>query len=161
MIVREQSAGDEAAVFDVVASAFAQPAEAQLVRELERAGDAVISLVAEEDGRVVGHILLSKMGAPFPALALAPLSVIPEKQGKGFGSALMKSAIERARRGAWDAIFVLGNPAYYGRFGFDVTAAAGFSTPYAGPNFMVLALSSHLPTRSGALSYAAAFSALD
>jgi predicted GNAT family acetyltransferase len=77
------------------------------------------------------------MQAPFRALALAPVSVAPERQKAGIGSALVRSAVERARQAGWEAVFVLGDPAYYGRFGFDAHRAAGFSTPYAGEHFMV------------------------
>jgi putative acetyltransferase len=75
--VRDESPRDWKAVYQVVSSAFGQSAEAELVKELREAGDSVVSLVADEDGQIVGHVLLSKMDAPFPALALAPVSVIP------------------------------------------------------------------------------------
>ena len=70
--IRDESPPDWKAVYQVVSSAFGQSAEAELVEELRGAGDSVISLVAEEDGQIVGHVLLSNMDAPFPALALGP-----------------------------------------------------------------------------------------
>jgi hypothetical protein len=69
MIVRDEEADDRESVYQVVSSAFGQADEANLVRDLESAGDTVISLVAIQDACVVGHILLSKMTAPFRALA--------------------------------------------------------------------------------------------
>jgi putative acetyltransferase len=159
--VRDESPRDWKAVYQVVSSVFGQSAEAELVEELREAGDCAVSLVADEDGQIVGHVLLSKMDAPFPALALAPVSVIPAKQRSGIGSALVKRAVNRARSEGWAAIFVLGDPNYYERFGFEREAAAGFTSPYAGPHFMVLKLSPSLPATTGELRHAPAFAALD
>jgi putative acetyltransferase len=130
-----------------------------LVDVLRDANDLVISLVAVENDRVVGHIALSKIAAPFPALALAPVSVLPERQRHGIGSALIREAISRSKS-EWTAIFVLGNPDFYHRFAFETRLATGFSSPYAGRHFMAYALSSRLPTLSGTLGHAEAFSAL-
>lgn len=159
--VRDENPRDWKAVYQVVSSAFGRVAEAELVKELREAGDSVVSLVADEDGQIVGHVLLSKMDAPFPALALAPVSVIPTRQRSGIGSALVKRVVNRARSEGWAAIFVLGDPNYYERFGFDREAAAGFTSPYAGRHFMVLKLSSSLPASTGELCHAPAFVALD
>ncbi len=159
--VRDESPGDRKAVYQVVSSAFGQSVEAELVEALREDGDSVVSLVAAEDGQIVGHVLLSRMDAPFPALALAPVSVIPARQQSGIGSTLIKSAVNRVRSEGWVAIFVLGDPNYYERFGFDREAAAGFSSPYAGRHFMALKLSPPLPATTGELRHAPAFAALD
>jgi putative acetyltransferase len=161
MNVRDESRGDWNAVYQVVSSAFGRLSEAELVRELREAGDAVISLVADDEGQIVGHALLSKMDAPLPALALAPVSVIPTRQRSGIGSALIKRAVSKARDEGWAAIFVLGNPNYYKRFGFDQEAAAGFTSPYAGRHLMVLKLSPTLPATTGQLRHPPAFAALN
>lgn len=113
------------------------------------------ALVAELDGAIVGHVLLSRMTAPFPALALAPVSVTPLHQNRGVGAALVRAALARAAAGEWRGVFVLGDPAYYGRFGFDVALATEFDSPFAGEHFM--ALGGALPTRRGHLQHAAAF----
>jgi putative acetyltransferase len=81
MNLRDENSHDWTAVYQVITSAFGRSAEAKLVGELRGAGDSVISLVAEEDGQVVGHVLLSRMDAPFPALALAPYRSSPEDSG--------------------------------------------------------------------------------
>jgi putative acetyltransferase len=161
MKVRDENPHDWDAVYQAVSSAFGQSAEAELVERLRNAGDSVISLVADEDGRIVGHVLLSRMEAPIAALALAPVSVIPAKQKCGIGSALIRSAVDRARGEGWDAIFVLGDPAYYEQFGFDRKAAAGFTSPYGGDYFMMLKLSPSLTASSGPLRHAPAFADLD
>jgi putative acetyltransferase len=159
--VRDECPLDWEAVYEAVSSAFGQLAEAELVKALREAGDSVLSLVAEEDGQIVGHILLSRMEAPFPALALAPVSVIPARQRSDIGSALVKGAVNRACSEGWEAIFVLGDPEYYERFGFDREAATGFTSPYAGTHFMVLELSPPLSARTGELHHAPAFAALN
>jgi putative acetyltransferase len=158
---RDESRLDQKAIFHAVSCAFGRFVEAQLIEQLREAGDVVISMVAEDGGQVVGHILLSKMHAPFPALALAPVSVIPTRQRSGIGSALIERAVSRARIEGWAAIFVLGDPNYYKRFAFSCEAAAGFSSPYAGQHFMMLKLCPLLPTTTGELRHASAFAALD
>ena len=159
--IRDEGPRDWKAVNQVVSSAFGQSAEADLVEKLREAGESVVSLVAEEDDQIVGHVLLSKMDAPFLALALAPLSVIPMRQRSGIGSALVKRAVNRACNEGWAAIFVLGDPNYYERFGFSREAAAGFASPYAGQHFMMLKLSPSLPATTGELRHAPAFTALN
>jgi putative acetyltransferase len=158
---RDESPQDQKAIFNVVSCAFDRLAEAHLIQQLRENGDIVTSLVANEEGQVVGHILLSRMDAPFPSLALAPLSVIPTKQRSGIGSALVERAVCRARDEGWAAIFVLGDPNYYERFGFSIEAAEGFTSPYAGPHFMMLKLCPSLPTTIGKLGHAPAFGALE
>lgn len=160
MAIREETSADHAAVRRVVEAAFEQAVEADLVDRLRADGDAAISLVAIADERIVGHILFSPLGAPFRALALAPVAVSPERQGSGIGSALIRSGLDRARAAGWQGVFVLGEPAFYRRFGFDPELAAGFQSPYAGPYFMALALRGALPATSGPVDYAPAFSAL-
>jgi putative acetyltransferase len=161
MILRDEASGDADAVSRVIDAAFGGPAESRLVRRLHQDGDTVISLVAEVAGAILGHVLLSRMEAPFAALALAPVSVAPGKQGAGVGSALIREALDRAARGDWRAVFVLGDPAYYQRFGFSRDLAAGFDSPYAGEHFMALALGGPLPAMTGRLRHPAAFATLD
>lgn len=160
MHVREETAQDLAAIARLIELAFGQAGEARLVDQLRADGDATVSLVAVEAGRVFGHVMLSPMSAPFRALGLAPLAVLPEFQRRGIGTALMSAAIERARQGKWPAIFVVGDPDYYGPFGFRADLAAGFASPYAGPYLMVLPLNGLLPANTGRIDYAPAFGGL-
>ena len=160
MTVRSFRESDSAAVRSLLEAAFATPVEADLVERLRADGDAVIELVAEEAGAVVGHILFSPVDAPFPALALAPVAVSPVRQRCGIGSALVEEGHRRALAEGQDAIFVLGEPEYYRRFGYDAASAAGFGSPYAGPYFMVLPLQGRLPADSGEVRHARAFADL-
>ena len=157
MRIRPETPADHAAIRAVITAAFARPDEAELVDQLRRDGDAAISLVAEADHAIIGHVLLSPMTAPFAALGLAPLSVLPAHQQHGVGSALMHAAIDAARTAGAAAIFLLGHPAYYRRFGFSVETARPFASPDAGPHFMVLPLVDPLPATHGPVGYAKAF----
>ncbi|WFU17381.1 N-acetyltransferase [Bradyrhizobium sp. CB3481] len=160
MIVRFEMPDDIAAIRIVQEVAFGQPVEAQLVDDLRAAGDCAFSLVAVDDGIVVGHIMFSRMKAPFPALALAPVAVLPEYRRTGFASRLIQQGIARSEAAGWRGIFVLGDGAFYRRFGFDATKAAGFTSPYAGPHLMVLPLGGgELPT-TGIIQHASAFAKL-
>jgi putative acetyltransferase len=160
MIIRTDTPTDYSRIDDVVKSAFPGPDEAGLINRLRANGDIVISLVAVEDGLVVGHVLFSRMEAPFKALGLGPASVAPERQRNGIGSALVKEGIKRAADNGWQGIFVLGDPKFYQRFGFNEAAATGFSSPYAGPHFMALSLNVELPVKTGRVAYPPAFAAL-
>jgi putative acetyltransferase len=162
MLIRDEDPADRAAIAAVTTAAFKQPAEAKLVEALRASGDAVISLVAESGDTIVGHVMLSQMASPAHTLGLAPVSVDPAHQNRGVGHKLITLALERARRDGWDAVFVLGDPAYYTRFGFRVDAAAKFDTPYPKDHMMALALTpGALDSLSGAIAYAPAFSAFE
>ena len=161
MIVRTETPADFAAIRVVEEVAFGQPAEAQLVDDLRAAGDSVFSLVAVDDGTVIGHTIFSRLQAPFPALALGPVAVLPERQRTGVGSRLIREGIARSEAAGWHGIFVLGDPAFYRRFGFDVGKASGFISPYAGPHLMALPLGrNELPTSTGSIQHAPAFAKL-
>ena len=160
-MVRSEAADDIAAIRIVQEIAFGQRAEAQLVDDLRAAGDSVFSLVAVDDGIVAGHILFSRMEAPFPALALGPVAVLPEYRRTGFASRLIRQGIVRSEADGWRGIFVLGDPAFYRRFGFNASKASDFVSPYAGPHLMVLSLGGNeLPTRTGIIQHAPAFAKL-
>ena len=140
----------------VVRAAFGQDEEADLVEALRRDGDATIALVAEQDGAVVGHVLLSPMREPERCLGVAPVSVTPGFQRQGIGAALIRAGVEQAKREGWRGIFVLGHANYYPRFDFSPDAARDFASPFAGPHFMFLPLTDDAP-REGRARYAAAF----
>lgn len=158
--LRPETAADREGIREVVAAAFGRADEAELIEALGEAGDAVVSLVAAEAGRAVGHVLLSRLAAPFPALALGPVAVAPGHQRRGIGSRLVRAGLEDAARGGWLGVFVLGEPGFYGRFGFTRALASGFASPYAGPHLLACALGGGLPVTTGRIDYPAAFARL-
>jgi len=157
MIIRDENPTDHTAIHDLVAAAFERPAEATLVDRLRSDGDCVISLVAVDGDEVVGHVLLSRMTAPFRALGLGPVSVKPGRQRTGIGSSLIRAGLGRAREAGWQGVIVLGEPKYYRRFGFDPALAGGFKSRYSGPHLMALALGMDLPVTKGIIEYAPGF----
>ncbi|RIL08221.1 MAG: GNAT family N-acetyltransferase [Proteobacteria bacterium] len=168
--IRPERASDRDAIFALHARAFPSDAEARLVDALRDAGAARVSLVAEEEARVVGHVLFSPVrvaapnGAEFAALGLAPMAVDPARQRAGVGGALVRAGLAACRADRHVLVFVLGHPAYYPRFGFEPAAAHGFS--YAGGRaydaaFFVAALApGALAGRAGVVHFHAAFAAL-
>ncbi|MBX7198785.1 MAG: N-acetyltransferase [Rhodospirillaceae bacterium] len=160
MLIREERPEDAGAIHALVTAAFNSNAEAALVDALRADGDLVHSLVAAEGPDFLGHIAFSRMTAPFAALGLAPLAVTPARQGQGIGARLIEAGLALARRGDWRGVFVLGDPAYYGKFGFAPALAAGFNCVYAGPHLMALPLGGDFPTHTGDVAYAPAFAAL-
>jgi putative acetyltransferase len=161
MIVRSESPVDIAGIRVVEEAAFLQSAEADLVDDLRAAGDSVFSLIAVEGETVTGHAMFSRLQAPFPALALGPVAVLPDRQRMGGGSRLIREGIARSEAAGWLGIFVLGDPAFYRRFGFDAGKASGFISPYAGPHLMALPLGrNELPTDTGSIQHAPAFAKL-
>ena len=161
MDIRTERPEDRAAIRDLLTGAFESAAEADLVDRLRADGDTVFSLVADEGGVVAGCAMLSRMRAPFRALGLAPVAVREEYRRRGIAERLIREALRCARDDAWDAVFVLGDPAYYGRFGFRAETAAGFDCAYTGPYLMALSLDGlPLPAASGPVEYAPAFAPL-
>ena len=165
-MIRPAEPADAAGIRAVHEGAFPTPLEAELVEALVREGDAAASLVDERQGRIAGHVLLSRMTVSgddrgFRALGLAPIGVLPGFQGGGIGKALIGAALAIARATGEELVFVLGEPDYYARFGFSAATAAPFASPYAGPYFMALALRPDvaLPA-AGEAAYARAFSDL-
>jgi putative acetyltransferase len=160
MIVRPEEPADYATVRTVVETVFPTPAEARLVDQLRTDGDAEISLVAIDGEAIVGHVMFSRITAGFRALGLGPVAVLPARQRRGIGNLLIGQGLAQARTEGWEIVFVLGDPDYYRRFGFDPAAASGCISPYAGPHLMALGLSQPLPSLTGRIDYAPAFAAL-
>lgn len=165
--IRPEQPGDVAAIRAVNERAFGTPAEANLVDRLRASGTAVLSLVAEHDGQIVGHILFSPVtvvAAPraFRAVGLAPMCVAPECQRSGIGSQLVRHGLEACRRAGYDAVVVLGHVDYYPRFGFLRASDHGLDNEYEATDaFMVLPLASEaLAGVSGLVRFAAEFAEL-
>lgn len=149
LTIRPELPQDVEAVRRVNQEAFGRASEARLVDAL-RASSAFVpglSLVALEDEQLVGHVLFTKLtiaeaGESRPALALAPLAVLPAWQSRGIGSALVRRGLADARELGHRAVIVLGHPEYYPRFGFQPAQALGIRPPFpASPEaFLVVGL---------------------
>ena len=165
MYVRTETAGDAHDVARVLARAFeggdeAAVAEVDLVEALrrDRAWLSGLSLVAVDGGEVVGHALGSRITVGgSPAVALAPVAVLPERQDHGIGTALVERLLGDARVAGETLVVVLGDPAYYARFGFRSAADLGIIGPYTGDAFQALPLAADSPV--GEVEYPAPFSA--
>jgi putative acetyltransferase len=124
VIVRESHPSDHSSLLAVHQVAFGSDIEADLVAALIDAADAapLISAVAELEGRVVAHVLLTSGHAPghedLSVQLLAPLAVHPDHQNRGIGTQLTRWALDRSRDAGTDVVCVLGHPTYYPRFGF-------------------------------------------
>ena len=132
MEIREEEREDWARVFEVEERAFERPNEARIVEDLRDSKDPHLSLVAVDAGEIVGHVFLSTVGfegsGGSPRLCgLGPIGVDPTHQRSGIGSALVRAGLDRAPELGWQAVFLVGDPAYYSRFGFRLVASEGFS----------------------------------
>jgi putative acetyltransferase len=167
VLIRRETDADIEAIHAVTEAAFAaRPrGEARLVGELRRDAGWIpaLSLVAEVDGAVVGHVLCTRGtvdGAP--VLGLGPLSVLPAVQGRGVGKALVHTVLGAADALDEPAVVLLGDPDYYSRFGFRLASEYAITPPVAdwAPYFQVRALSAYTPALSGAFRYAEPFDRL-
>jgi putative acetyltransferase len=163
--IRPEQPGDAAAVRSVHEAAFPGHDEARLVDALRAAGRMVVSLVAEDNGRIVGHVAFSPVtveGAS-DGVGLAPVAVIPTAQRGGIGSRLIRSGLDICRQNGFGFVVVLGAPAYYGRFGFTPAHAWGLDDEYGGGEaFQALELrEGSIPKDAGRVRYAPEFAALD
>ena len=164
MLVRREDPADVAVVRAVTAAAFGGPScpEVRLVDEL-RATDAWLgrfSLVALSGGAVVGHVLGSRAHVEsLPVLALGPLSVRPEHQRRGVGKALVHTLLGAADACDEPVVVLLGDPAYYGRFGFRLAAEYGIEPPVPAwaPHFQARTLTAYRPALRGRFAYAEPF----
>ena len=138
-LIRAESPADAAAVRAVHKAAFPTDAEARLVDAIRANGNDRVSLVAQNQGRIVGHALFSPVEVEgSEGIGLAPVAVLPDLQGVGIGTALVKAGIDACRSLGVKFIVVLGGPRYYRRFGFRPTH---LGNEYgAGEEFMALEL---------------------
>ena len=146
MVIRAETVMDIPRIYAINRAAFDSATEADVVDVLRSSAEKVISLVAEEDGEIVGHIMFSPVqligAADVRAMALAPMAVTPERQRAGVGSALVRAGLEECQRLGIDAVFVVGHPTYYPRFGFKSASSVGFVCEFEVPSeaFMVAEL---------------------
>ena len=162
--IRPERGEDTTAVRRVLEAAFPTAAEADLVERLRRGSKSVIALAAEDEGDVVGHIVFSPLAleplAGAIGLGLGPIAVLPDYEKHGVGRRLVQNGLAACH--AWGAGFVtvLGDPEYYGRFGFEPASEHGLLNEFgAGPHFMVFPLKKNgLPPRGTLIRYAPEFS---
>jgi len=167
MRIRNQTGADDSGVRRVNETVFPTPAEAGLVERLRAEADPVVSMVAEADGAIVGHILFSPVtlsaDSGFFGLGLGPMAVLPEFQRQGVGSALLRAGLDECRKLGCRAVFVLGHADYYPRFGFAPASRFGVVSQYEVPDdvFMALELATGaLAGKAGDMRYHPAFDAL-
>lgn len=152
MNIRFEQPGDIEKIREVNLQAFETETEANLVEALRNADVELISLVAEENGEVIGHILFSPVIlGDLRIMGLAPMAVLPDRQNKGVGTKLVKSGLQDCEKAGYEAVVVLGHAGYYPRFGFVPSVNFGIKSEYDVPPevFMVKEL------REGALKGAA------
>ena len=163
-VVRPETPSDIAAIHAVTAAAFLHAphtdhTEQFIVDALRNAGALSISLVAQADGELIGHVAVSPVSISDGStgwFGLGPISVHPDRQRRGIGGLLMRAAIQFLRERGSAGCVVVGDPAYYSRFGF--TLADGLVFPDVPPEyFQALLLGSSIPR--GVVTYHAAFSA--
>lgn len=171
--VRPEEPRDRPVVAAVHREAFGDDGEkvAVLVERLRAllGRGAGASLVAEEDGEVVGHVLLTRSVLDAPSrqvevVVLSPLGVRASHQRKGIGGALVTAGLEEVDRHGVPAVFLEGSPSYYPRFGFEPGGSVGFRKPslrIPDPAFMVARLSAYEPWMTGTLVYDQIFWDLD
>ena len=165
MLIRAEKGNDQGAVYAVNASAFETSSEANLVDALREQAHPVISLVAEKNEAVVGHIMFSPVSlSGHPALkimGLAPMAVAPEYQCNGIGSALVRAGLEQCKQLGFATVVVLGHPGYYPRFGFSPSSRFGIDSEYDVPEDVFMAMELQpgiLNGKTGRVKYHAAFS---
>ena len=159
---RPEAAVDAIAIRSLLEDAFGGSAEAALVERLRATGEIVLALVAvAPPDVVVGFIAFVRLQIEMAdgsraGIALAPLAVGKAHQRRRIGSALVREGLDRLTERGAEIAFVLGDPAFYERFGFSVEEAQAFTSRYRGPHFMALALTADAPS-GGKVHYPAAF----
>ena len=132
VLIRRERFEDREHIDAIVTAAFGRAEEAALVEALRQRADPGLSLVAEVAGDLAGHVFFSPVELAQPSAqvrcaGLAPLSVAPDLQGRGIGSELVTRGLAGCRELAFEAVFLIGNPRYYARFGFDLAQPRGFT----------------------------------
>ena len=167
MLIRDETEQDIELIHDLHRQAFETNAEADLVAALRQEAHPHLSLILEEGMRLVGHIMFSPMHmqghVPESIMGLAPMAVVPDRQRSGFGTALVVEGLVRLRARGCGAVFVLGHPGFYPRFGFSAASAMGINCEYDVPDdvFMVHELTAdYLKGAQGVVKYHPAFNKL-
>jgi putative acetyltransferase len=156
---------DAHAIRSLLRGAFETSAEADLVDRLRHDGDLVLGMVARDITKeILGYagfvrLRIEHAGQEFPAVGLAPLAVAERYRRQGIGTDLVDGGLRNLAVRREALVFVLGNPAYYTRFGFKTETAKPFTCVYAGPHFMAMQFADNVPS-TGVVRYPAAFEGL-
>jgi len=166
--IREEQPGDEAGIHQVNALAFGRAAEAELVDALRASGGITLSLVADERGAIVGHVLFSPVrilsaqpdgGEVGAGTGLGPVAVLPNRQKQGIGARLITAGLQRLQAQGARLFIVLGHPEYYPRFGFAPASRYGLHFSAGAPDeaFMALVVGAETAVAPGVVHYRAEF----
>jgi len=164
VVVRSERSADIAAVHAVNRAAFETSTEAYLVDAVRQQANPIVSLVADDGGSIVGHILFSPVTLTghehVKIMGLAPMAVLPTHQRRGIGSALVRAGLVGCTQLGYAAVIVLGHSEYYPRFGFVPASRFGIGCEYDVPDEFFLALELEpavLVGKSGTIRYHPAF----
>ena len=162
MIIRQEKKGDYRIIYEVNKQAFNQKDESELINRI-RAGKNFIpglSLVAENNGELIGHILFSKIKIigekVYETLSLAPIAVLPKYQNQGVGGKLIKEGLKRAEKLGFNSVLVVGHKDYYPKFGFEKASKWNIKCPFEVPDgaFMAIELiTGSLKNKSGVVEF--------
>lgn len=143
MKFRLERSNDRDAVYQINTAAFSREDEANLIEALRSADVSMISLVAETGGEIIGHALFTPVAIigweSASLMALGPIAVLPDWQRQGVGSALVEAGLEACRQRGCAAVFVLGHPTYYPRFGFVPSVRFGIDSEFGVPEEVFMA----------------------
>lgn len=146
IVVRSEKPEDYQNIYEINKVAFGGEVEARLVNNLRKTKWFIpeLSLVAEKEGKIVGHILFSVIHRKtdsnrIPVLALAPMAVLPDYQKQGIGSLMIKEGLKKCKKLGYKIVVLVGHPDYYPRFGFVKASEKGLKLPFDAPDeaFMV------------------------
>ncbi len=162
-VIGPETPGDAESIHRLNTTAFeGRTEEADLVDALRESGELLVSLVARSDSQVIGHIAFSRLvvetaDGPVGGVALAPLGVRPDFQDSGVGTDLVNAGLKALGDRAEQVVLVVGNPAYYSRFGFSCAAGKRYPSRHSGPHFMALVLGDPATAPIGPVRYPEVF----
>jgi putative acetyltransferase len=164
LAVRPETSDDHAVIAAITEAAFGRPVEARMIEAVRDSDGFVpdLSLVADENGEIVGHVLLSYVSLEDGRrlLALGPIAVRTDRQGEGIGGTLVRAGLAAADERGEPLVLLLGHPAYYPRFGFTSASAMGLLPPDPGmldAAWMVYPLRAYTPDLRGRVVFPPAF----